>query len=59
MKVWVAPYGEAYTVRFSQGNQGFRLDYNATKTECMWMARMLRKAIRFHDKEVIKKLRKK
>jgi hypothetical protein len=38
-----------FTVRISQGVQSFRLDYTETKTQCQWMAKMFRKALKAHD----------
>ena len=38
-----------FTVRISQGVQSFRLDYTETRTQCQWMAKMFRKALKAHD----------
>lgn len=52
MRVYVRKWrGKQWCVWFKQGVQEFRLDFFTTKTECQWMAQMLRKALRAHDTE--------
>lgn len=36
-------------VEIRQGNQAFRLDYHATRSECEWMARMFNEAVERHN----------
>ena len=36
-------------VRVIQGHQSFLLDYQGDKRECLWMAKMFRKALSSHD----------
>jgi hypothetical protein len=52
MKTQVVPSyhdPKLFAVEISQGVQSFRLDYTATKEECLWMAKMFRKALKAHD----------
>jgi hypothetical protein len=46
---------EQFTVRISHGVQSFRLDYTETKAQCQWMAKMFRKALKAHDKEMARR----
>lgn len=39
-----------YGVRFNQGVQYFTLDYRASKKECEWMRKMLRRAFSNYKK---------
>ena len=55
MKVTVEGLDNIYTVRVAQGNQRFKLDYEGPRDECLWYARMFRKALKAHDKEQAKK----
>jgi hypothetical protein len=48
-------WSKNYTVYIVQGNQGFFLDYEGPKDECLWYARMFRKALKNHDTEVRRK----
>jgi hypothetical protein len=41
-----------FTVQISQGVRSFRLDYTETKTQCQWMAKMFRRALKERDDEV-------
>jgi hypothetical protein len=55
MKVTTVRRGAQYTVSVVQGNQGFFLDYIGPEDECRWYARMFRRALKYHDKEVQRK----
>ena len=55
MKVKVIKKCKAWDVEFWQGNQGFTLAYDATKSEALWMAKILRQAFRNYKKEILKK----
>lgn len=37
---------EQYTVQVTHGHQSFRLDYQGSKKECLWYARMFRLALK-------------
>ena len=54
MKVTVVPayVGQKHTVKLTQGVQSFHLDYQGTKTDCLWYAKMFRTALRNHDAAV-------
>ena len=47
--------GDSYTVEIKQGVQSFNLDYEGPKTDCAFMARMFRKALKAHDAVVIER----
>lgn len=55
MKITVVPsWTETrYTVELKQGVQSFRLEYHGTKDDCLWYARMFRKALKAHDAEIV------
>lgn len=44
-----------YTIEIQQKHQYFRLDYEASRRDCIWMARMFRLALKRHVKEKISK----
>jgi hypothetical protein len=53
MKVTVVPSRVVgHTVELRQGVQSFLLDYEGTKADCLWYARMFRKALKAHDAAV-------
>ncbi len=54
MKVTVKKNWGAYATFVSQGYQRFTL-HEGPKSECLWYARMFRKALKAHDAEVIEK----
>jgi hypothetical protein len=49
--VIAANKNKKYTVLLKQGVQSFRLDYQGTKRDCLWYAKMFRKALANHDAE--------
>jgi len=54
MKVLVVPSYKSpkeFTVEMQQGHQSFRLDYTGQKSECRFMAKMLRVALVRHAAE--------
>jgi hypothetical protein len=54
MKITVEPSewrGSDYIIRLTQGHQSFNLDYNGTKEDCLWYAKMFRIALKAHDIE--------
>ena len=44
-----------FTIELQEGHQYFRLDYHAKKEEALWYARMFRKALKKHNKNVEEK----
>jgi hypothetical protein len=47
VKVISSPHSsKEFTVELNQGAQYFRLDYTGNKTECQWMAKMFRTALK-------------
>ena len=59
MIVKVVPHcwrsGDSFQVRIQQGVQSFDLDYEGTRKDCLFMAKMFRKALIAHDAVVIEK----
>lgn len=47
-----------YTVSIKEGVQSFRLDYQGTFGECQWLEKMFRKALKKHNRDVIKRWKK-
>jgi hypothetical protein len=60
MKVEVIPgyHRGKYLVEISRGVQHFRLDYEGSKSECEWMARMFRTAQNVNGGSKVKNRRK-
>ena len=59
MKVRVIRWGKfSYRVEVVQGVQSFRINYDGTRDDCRWMARMFRKALKAHDAEQKKQTRR-
>ena len=46
MIIKVVKIGGEWLVEFSSGNQYFELRYGGTKTEALWMSKMLRKCFK-------------
>lgn len=44
-----------YRIRLIQDVQSFILDYRGTQEACKWFAKMVRKAIKKHDAQKLKK----
>ena len=55
MIVKVVPHGDSFQVRIQQGVQSFDLAYEGTRKDCLFMAKMFRKALIAHDAVVIEK----
>ena len=57
MIVTVEKHFGNWAVSIVQGHQGFHLNSieGASKAEAEWMAKMFRKALKTHDKELLKK----
>ena len=43
--------GDSFIIELKQGVQSFTLDYSGTESDCRWMAKMFRKALKEHDRE--------
>jgi len=55
MKITVEKCGTKYRLRVKQGVQSFYLSVgqcaSASKTDCLWFAKMFRHALKEHDKD--------
>jgi hypothetical protein len=54
-KLFITADGEKWTTIVSHGHQYFTICERYDKSECLWMAKMFRQALKKHDKALLAK----